>query len=1675
MKLNKNNFRKKICPQLNHYFKLNKFFYHISKILVPLQIIISISAMGQVSANFIIIGDSIGCGDLTVEFQDISLGNPTSWYWDFGNGFTSNDQNPIMFFTPGIYDVKLKVSDSISSDNIIYSNSVIVYSNPIVDFSSDIFYGCNPLSVNFVEQSLLNSNIKSWYWDFGEGNYDTVQNPNNVYNIAGEFNVSLLVTDSNDCKSLITKNDFILVDDSPEINFSVQPDFSCQINEQFQFSNSTINGNQYIYKWIFGDGQTSLLPNPVHIYNNQGVFDVSLIAESSYCKDTLTINKLVSNGIFDVNFSSDDTIICSSYQNVSFQDLSSSNITDWYWDFGDGNFSFSSNPVHSYVDSGLYNVSLTVSHNGGCVTQKIKQNYILVNRNPEINFFSNDTISCQLPFLLELYDNTSNAMDWIWSVNGDSINNIQNPQFLISEKGLYDIALEVIDVNGCSNTKIKNNYIKIDWADIDFFSTSISGCSPLNVNFNNDIDTDLIITDFNWDFGNGNISSLENPSITFNDTGYYSISLTVKNEIGCVSNKIKNNYLNVSESPNSNFTISNVNICGNDSVLFTDISSSYSPIDSWYWNFGGSNYLNSTLQNPVHMFQDTGYQNISLITGVNNCYDTLSIDSLIYVNSPIALFYMVQNCSSYNEISFFNESIDYDSCLWSFGDGNYSNNTHPVHFYSNYGEYEVNLKLFNNNVSCNSSLTKTIIVEPPYPSLIVDSLTPSIGCPPLTVLFHDTSPYSDENLSSPYNVQDKIFFGDGSFSNNNYENTYLIPGYYNVTHIVGNTFGCLDTLIYDSLVHVYDLSVNIQTADVSSCKPFEVLLIDNSFSDDSIISWYWEIENGIISNDKDPFFLIQDEGFYDVKLKVSSLSGCQDSIILNDHINCNSFDFDINFSKYVCYNDSILFSSDNSDQSINYYWSFSNVINDSLWFIFDSIGIYNEYVIAVDSNLCVDTFNLEINVLKPLANFTIDNVSSNCPPLITNITDLSSNSVINWKWNFGDSILSYVQNPSHIYQESGNYSISLFIEDSIGCRDSLILNDIISISGPNGGFHISENEPCENEPIIFSPYFNNVSSILWDFGDSSFSNLDTIHYSYENAGFYIPKLILSNQNGCHKLILGDTIFVDSNTIYLNHNNNYTICKNDSVQINLISNGSVLSWFPNIHISDTLSLSTFIYPDTSTKYIVTLQDGFCTNFDSINIKVNQNPRPPNLFFSSLCEKEEISFTHDFNPIYESSFFWTINDTLFSENLNPSFIFSTGGYKPISLKVVNDSLLCNSVVYDTILINNKPLINAGENQFVCEGDSIILNAFGGVFYDWGDGFQDDSTYTFIADSTKIIQLKSIDDKECEGFDDVLIFVKPNPDFSILGDTTFCQGQPIKFYTQDNSMVYWNDDIYSNEFINFSDSSFILNVLKVNYNNCKINKSIYVEMFDTSKIELLINDTICYGDEIKVDFLNNGSLINNYNWKINGLDFNLNSNEYLGNNKVSLICENIHGCISRKNQNIFIRNLPNSNFIQKNKDLSNISLNAVFEVENENYTEYNWSFGDNSYSHNINPNHLYDISGQYEVTLTVKDKFFCKSTSSLRLDIISKLNLWIPNSFTPNNDGLDDMFYIVSQENNFNDFQLKIFNKWGDNIFTSYDINKGWSGKNHFQGVYLYLLSITDLNGKNHVYKGEINLIK
>ena len=108
------------------------------------------------------------------------------------------------------------------------------------------------------------------------------------------------------------------------------------------------------------------------------------------------------------------------------------------------------------------------------------------------------------------------------------------------------------------------------------------------------------------------------------------------------------------------------------------------------------------------------------MTEVSGCLDTLFLDSFVYVASPIALFYPIQNCDDYTSIQFHNESVDYDSCVWDFGDGTISYINHPNHYYSTYGVYEVTLKVFNIAANCFGEIRHEIAVEPPYPNLIIN-------------------------------------------------------------------------------------------------------------------------------------------------------------------------------------------------------------------------------------------------------------------------------------------------------------------------------------------------------------------------------------------------------------------------------------------------------------------------------------------------------------------------------------------------------------------------------------------------------------------------------------------------------------------------------------------------------------------------------------------------------------------------------------------------------------------------------------------------------------------------------------------------------------------------------------------------------------------------------------------
>ena len=135
---------------------------------------------------------TIGEPPLVVGFEDTSLGEPEGWFWDFGDGQNSTEENPVHTYTePGRYTVTLWIHDLANRDAIQKVGLISVGSEPVAHFSSDIEWGPGPLTVEFKDGST--GQPDSWFWDFGDDQNSSEQNPTHIYANPSAYNVSLIV------------------------------------------------------------------------------------------------------------------------------------------------------------------------------------------------------------------------------------------------------------------------------------------------------------------------------------------------------------------------------------------------------------------------------------------------------------------------------------------------------------------------------------------------------------------------------------------------------------------------------------------------------------------------------------------------------------------------------------------------------------------------------------------------------------------------------------------------------------------------------------------------------------------------------------------------------------------------------------------------------------------------------------------------------------------------------------------------------------------------------------------------------------------------------------------------------------------------------------------------------------------------------------------------------------------------------------------------------------------------------------------------------------------------------------------------------------------------------------------------------------------------------------------
>jgi gliding motility-associated-like protein len=232
--------------------------------------------------------NSLICQDDSSSFLYTGNATPAATYtWDFDGGtvLSGANQGPItvQWATPGVKNISLQVTENGCSSPVKY-DSVVVNAVPAVQFSADTTKGCQPMTIQFTNESVPAGS--NWLWDFGNGSTSTQENPSVTYNSSGNYDVSLIVSTDIGCTDTLEINNYIEIYPQPVANFIITPNpaaFGSPVN----FGSASIAES---WLWDFGDGNTDTTANfTTHSYQSPGEHIVTLYLTNQYgCSDSIS-------------------------------------------------------------------------------------------------------------------------------------------------------------------------------------------------------------------------------------------------------------------------------------------------------------------------------------------------------------------------------------------------------------------------------------------------------------------------------------------------------------------------------------------------------------------------------------------------------------------------------------------------------------------------------------------------------------------------------------------------------------------------------------------------------------------------------------------------------------------------------------------------------------------------------------------------------------------------------------------------------------------------------------------------------------------------------------------------------------------------------------------------------------------------------------------------------------------------------------------------------------------------------------------------------------------------------------------------------------------------------------------------------------------------------------------
>jgi PKD repeat protein len=651
-----------------------------------------------------------GCPPLAVNIKNYATPGAKVSY-DFGDGGTGvSPDTTYVFHTPGKYVITQYAA--LCGQDSAKSDTITIFPLPVVNFDLPAFV-CVGDTVRFIN---LSTNAVSGEWNFGDGTKSIERNPSHHYSSRGTYDVQLIMYSTfNNCPDTLTKT--ILVPEPPVAEFEINPQEVCP-GELVQFSN--ISTNALNYAWDFGDNSGSELQNPDHTYNVPGVYEVTLTVFDEYgCSADSSIANLIVHNKPESSFEVTTTSPCQFYDTVNITNTSIGQINSIY-KVNDTIFSQNNNDIQLSFDVfGQQKIELISINAFGCTDTSSL--YLDVLPSPIAQSNLSDTTGCQKLSLnfIDLSIN-SNLTKWLLDQNNTSSNKNFNHEFL--NHGIYKVVLIASNTNGCRPDSLEIDVEVYPRAISDFIITPYDSCgTPKSVNFQN---VSQFTTDYFWDLGNNQNSTLFEPNAIYQDTGHYAVSLISNNEFNCPDTSFK--FVQLFPQPLIDISIPYLQYCEDDTIEIFNNSLNANNF-TWYINDNQIEML------PIILIEQGSYS-LTLVASYDQlCFDTLQATSEIEIyDSPIVNFDFFADTDEeiIGDVEFINLSTDAEEYLWTFGNGVTSTEINPVHEYNQNGPMNVCLYGYNhnnNNFLCEDEFCVNVLFETINSFFVPNALSPELN------------------------------------------------------------------------------------------------------------------------------------------------------------------------------------------------------------------------------------------------------------------------------------------------------------------------------------------------------------------------------------------------------------------------------------------------------------------------------------------------------------------------------------------------------------------------------------------------------------------------------------------------------------------------------------------------------------------------------------------------------------------------------------------------------------------------------------------------------------------------------------------------------------------------------------------------------------------------------------